>query len=193
MNIPQLCKIDLCKVEYAPKKFRRGMCQNHYSRFVRHGDPYYNHRDKIKITDHPLYHTYYGIKNRCQSKDGRDYPEYGGRGIKLSEEWSGKEGFKNFCNDMGLKPTPFHSIDRIDNNKGYSRENCRWATKTQQVMNRRTPKSNTSSFRGVHWDKVNLKWIASIGNNRKCIHLGRFATIEEAVSARMTAEDHYGY
>lgn len=59
---------------------------------------------------------------------------YTDRGISLDKEWF---SFENFYRDMGPKPSPIHSVDRIDNNKGYSKGNCRWATPTQQAANTR--------------------------------------------------------
>lgn len=80
------------------------------------------------------YQIWSDIKNRCLCKNGDDFKEYGGRGIKVSEEWM---SFENFYRDMGPRPSKDHSVDRIDNSLGYSRENCRWATRSQQGRNKR--------------------------------------------------------
>jgi len=80
------------------------------------------------------YHIWKGIKNRCNNPNNPSYYNYGGRGIKVCERWM---KFENFFEDMGEPPTNRHSIDRINNNKGYSKSNCRWTTKDKQVRNTR--------------------------------------------------------
>ena len=77
------------------------------------------------------------IKARCHNKRREDYLLYGGRGIRVCRRWSGKNGFISFLFDMGLKPDPKLSLDRIDNNKNYSKGNCRWADAHTQRVNQR--------------------------------------------------------
>jgi hypothetical protein len=85
------------------------------------------------------YTTWQGMKGRCYNPKHNSYKNYGGRGIKVCDRWLeyGK-GFLNFINDLGKKPTPNHTLDRIDGTKDYSKDNCRWETRSIQNKNRRT-------------------------------------------------------
>lgn len=73
--------------------------------------------------------------DRCRNKNTPEYKNYGGRGIKVCDRWL---DFKNFLSDMGMRPSNEVSIDRIDNNGDYEPGNCRWATRAQQSVNKRT-------------------------------------------------------
>lgn len=74
-----------------------------------------------------------GMKNRCDNPNNSRYADYGGRGISYCDDW---RYFKNFLRDMGEAPEGL-SLDRIDNDKGYNKQNCRWATREEQQRNTR--------------------------------------------------------
>ena len=76
---------------------------------------------------------YYGAKGRCQNKNNPKYPSYGGRGIKFLFS-----SFEDFINELGPRPSPNHSVDRIDNDGNYEKGNIRWAERTTQANNARS-------------------------------------------------------
>ena len=136
---------------------------------------------------HPLWATYSGICRRIRSKTDVQYPNYGGRGIKICERWSGVGGFYNFMDDMGPKPSPAHSIDRRNNDGDYTPENCRWANKYEQAANTRSNRGPV----GVYWCKNKQRWTAEISVGGKKIRIGRFKVKEDAIEARKIAELKY--
>lgn len=93
------------------------------------------------IYSEPLYSTYYGMKTRCYNENHESYKHYGGRGISVCDEWLGKNGFLEF-NKWAIENgwNEGLTIDRIDNDKGYSPSNCRWVKHAEQVKNRRNMK-----------------------------------------------------
>jgi hypothetical protein len=127
-----------------------------------------------------LYNTWAAMRQRCSnSKDAR-YSNYGERGITVCAEW--RESFPTF-RDWALTNGYGEGleIDRRDNNGDYSPENCRWVTRSENLMNRRMNSNNTSGFKGV--SASGDKWEARIGANGSSEYLGRFATPEAAAHA----------
>ena len=86
-------------------------------------------------TDTPEYRVWAGIKQRCHNPNDTGYARYGAIGITVCDEW---QSFEAFYRDMGQKPSPKHTLERLDNSLGYSKENCTWATWKEQARNKRT-------------------------------------------------------
>jgi hypothetical protein len=91
------------------------------------------------------YNSWSGMLARCYNPNNPHYEYYGARGISVCPQW--RDSFQNFMRDIGPKPSPKLSIDRVDNDGNYSPENCRWATAKQQRANRRAPRPFTKRRR----------------------------------------------
>ena len=101
--------------------------------------------------NNPFYRSWDGMMKRCNDPKTTRYERWGGRGIKVCDEW---KDFQNFYTDMINSYTPGLSIDRIDNDGDYSRENCRWSTPREQAMNRSSNRHITHN--GV--TKTMIEW-----------------------------------
>lgn len=109
-----------------------------------------------KITDHPLYYIWVGMRARCRDTQN---PNYGGRGIRVCDRWD--SSFQDFVEDIGERPGPSYSLDRVDVDGNYEPANVRWATKHQQAQNRRSrPKSKTVAIAIPYDDYAELLEIA---------------------------------
>ena len=133
-----------------------------------------------KEYDH-LYKTWKGINHRCTNPKNPQYRNYGGRGIKICDGWSDKDsaGFVNFCEDMGPKPVESHTVDRINNEEGYYKENCRWASQQEQTSN--TRRNNYVEFEGESYTVTNIANILGIKPNTLTYRLRRGWPLEEAL------------
>lgn len=135
-------------------------CSQYESRPRKHG---FTTKGKKKIS---AYHVWSGMKDRCLNPNNMNYRHYGGRGISVCERWLDKEaGFVNFLEDMGDRPQG-KSLDRVDNSKGYSPDNCRWSSPLEQASNRREFKNLIKvDFRG---EKISIRKLLEFTENGIC-------------------------
>lgn len=131
------------------------------------------------------YRSWYGAVNRCTSPADQNWKHYGGRGIRVYERWL--HSFENFLTDMGKKPTPKHTLDRIDNDGDYEPSNCQWATRKEQADNTRRTKKVTYQGRTLcimDWSReTGLEWVVIFSR------LKRGWTVKDALTTR-TADGH---
>lgn len=115
------------------------------------------------------------MRSRCEKENDKDYFKYGGRGISVCERW---QTFENFYADMGNRPDGM-TLDRKDNNKSYSPDNCRWATSKEQARNRRS--SKIIEYNGQ--SMCIAEWADKLGIERKALEMRLRATsVEDAFS-----------
>ena len=141
------------------------------------------HLGTHNLTKHRFFNTYTNMLGRCYNKNYKQFNDYGGRGITVCEEWLDVVKFIEWCestcpNEKGI------SLDRIDNDKGYSPENCRWVDKSTQAINQRMRRTNTSGFVGITWDKNKGRWSARVQIFKRGKYIGYYLSKEEAVQAR---------
>jgi hypothetical protein len=134
--VTRLCSIDGCE----RKHFGHGLCNTHYVRWRRHGDPLTLTRKAATsygVWHHPLYESLRSAQRRCNEPQSKDYPHYGGRGIKLYEPWQDMRVFIAWIEDnLGPRPEGL-TLDRIDTDGDYEPGNLRWASRSEQSKNRR--------------------------------------------------------
>lgn len=140
-----------------------------------------------KVLHTRAYDCWVNMKQRCNNPFSPAYEYYGGRGITYHPDW---EVFENFLADMGDPPKGL-SLERIENGKGYSKENCKWATKLEQVQNRREqrPRSdNVSGMKGISIRKDGYIIARSdTKSGTKLLYTGR--NLEAAIAARKLWEE----
>lgn len=135
------------------------------------------------------YNSYHSMLQRCRNPNAPGYKYYGGRGIEVCDDWV--DSFESFMSDMGLKPTPKHTIERVDNDAGYSAANCKWATMAEQSINKRRHRNNKSGVIGVSWTSKDKRWCAGIGRGGSSVKLGQYVEWWDAVCARKSAERNF--
>lgn len=135
--------------------------------------------DGKPIREHPLYATWSNMMSRCYNPKDPSFINYGARGITVCERWW---HVANFIEDMGQKPSLNMSLERQNNDRGYSPDNCVWATRSEQCVNRRLFKNNVSGVAGV---KARAhRFHAVFDFERVRYDIGYFDTVEAAQRAR---------
>lgn len=129
-----------------------------------------------------LYLIWCDIKSRCLTKSNKSYGNYGGRGIKVCDEWLDYISFKDWAMKSGYSSDL--TIDRIDVDKGYFPDNCKWSNYNEQAANKRKKANSTSIYIGVSFDKTRDKWVAQSCYAGKRKNIGRFDTEKCAAIAR---------
>lgn len=133
-----------------------------------------------------IYKNYYAMRARCYNPKNQNYSRYGGKGIKICDEWLNSfEAFYQWAINNGYADNK--TIDRINPDGDYTPENCRFADASIQGFNRHTQSNNKTGHKGV-CKSTNGKYRAYIKKNRKQIDLGRYETFDAAVQAREKAE-----
>lgn len=142
------------------------------------------------MTDTRIYQIWSDMKTRCDNPDNNFYNDYGGRGISYDLKW---KTFEGFLEDMQEGYSDDLTLDRVDVNGGYTKQNCRWATKSVQSHNRRKRSQTLFNYIGLVRSETKGRWVARIRIDSKARHLGSFKTELAAATAYDDAsEDHYG-
>lgn len=121
---------------------------------------------RTNLKEHRTYRIWYAARSRCRWRAHHAYARYGGAGITMCDRWN---SFLLFLEDMGHPPTDAHTLDRIDGTKGYSPDNCRWATRKEQNANRKNiirvdgvclkeAADNACISYGTVWQRIKRGW-----------------------------------
>lgn len=135
--------------------------------------------DGVAASKHPLYHTHANMIDRCYCPTSTSYKNYGARGIQVCERWL---SFETFVLDMGPRPTPYHTLERRDNDGHYEPGNCVWASRSTQCVNRRLFVSNKTGSPGVV--RKGSRFVARFDYEGKRYQIGIFDDDASAALAR---------
>ena len=179
-NSTQRSRFGLYECQYCGKEFETGVS------YIKNGTKSCGCFTKNRthgLRGHRMYSTWLNMLDRCYNPNFKQYSDYWGRGIMVCKEWL---DIKNFVDWVDNKSNWVEglTLDRIDNEKGYSPDNCTFSTKTIQSINQRQQSNNTSGYVGVNWDNRVSKWRARVHIFKKEKHIGTFKTKEEAILAR---------
>lgn len=175
----QLATYGLYECQYCKNTFeaifnnvKRGNTKSCGCFYIKHG-----------LRSNKFYQTWYGMLQRCTNSIREDYKNYGARGITVCEEWQDVRNFVAWA-EKTYPNIEDATLDRINNDKGYSPENCTWSDKTTQAINQRIMKNNKSGYVGIYYYKKYNTWGANIRINKILKQIGSFKTKEEAIQAR---------
>lgn len=125
-----MCSVSGCE----SKTIAKGMCEAHYRKMRKYGDPLFKKHTRHGMRYTKVYKCWSHIRDRCNNKNNKAYKYYGGRGISVFPNWN--DSFEEFYKHVGDPPSEKHQIDRIDNNGNYEPKNVRWVVPSLNVQNR---------------------------------------------------------
>lgn len=133
---------------------------------------------------HPLYSRWLSTTQRCNNPNHISYRNYGARGITLAADLTSFEDYKTFVESLPNYDPNSGSLDRIDNNKGYTKDNLRWVSSSVQLANQRCSGKGANRFTGVNWSVTHQRWISRISYEGKVLMSKVCLTEEEALNVR---------